>query len=256
MGVVLEKDMPFFDIDDVTIHYTVTGQAGGFPVLAIAPGGMKSADAAWENMPWNPHDRLAADFLVIGMDQRNAGRSRAPISAGDSWETYATDQLALLDHLGVGEFAVVGMCIGGPYVMGLIKAAGDRVRAAIMLQPIGLDGNRQAFYDMFDAWASEVRDDHPEVDDAALVAFRSSMYDGDFLFNATPDEVAACTTPLLVAMGNDLYHPQSVSRRIASLAPNATLVEQWKDDDHLAEADAVFGSFLSAHTVHDRPTRD
>ena len=34
---------------------------------------------------------------------------------------------------------------------------------------------------------------------------------------------------MLVLMGDDLYHPQSTSREIADLAPNATLIENWKD---------------------------
>ncbi len=236
--------MPFFERNDARLHYTVTGDPDGFPVLAIAPGGMKSADALWATMPWNPHVRLGEGYRVIGMDQRNAGASTAPVSADDGWGTYTADQIALLDHLGIGRFAVVGMCIGGPYVMGIIRSAAERVQAAIMLQPIGLDDNRQAFYDMFDAWAADIRGDHPEADDAAWMSFRSTMYDGDFLFNTTPDEVSACTTPLLVAMGNDLYHPQSTSRQIAELAPNATLVEQWKDDASLPAADQAFRDFL------------
>ena len=35
--------------------------------------------------------------------------------------------LALLDHLGIDRFHVAGMCIGGPYIMGLIQAAPQRV---------------------------------------------------------------------------------------------------------------------------------
>ena len=38
----------------------------------------------------------------------------------------------------------------------------------------------------------------------------------------------AIETPLLVAMGDDLYHPESTSRTIAAHAPNVTFVEEWK----------------------------
>ena len=34
-------------------------------------------------------------------------------------------------------------------------------------------------------------------------------------------------------MGDDLYHPQSTSRKIADLAPNATLLEKWKSSEFL-----------------------
>ncbi len=240
--------MPFIETDSARLFYSDTGNPDGFPVLVIAPGGMKSTDDLWANMAWNPHARLGDDYRVIGMDQRNAGQSTAPISGDDGWDTYTNDQLAVVDHLGIDEFAVIGMCIGGPYVMGLVKAAGARVRAAIMLQPIGLDDNRDAFYQMFDAWKADIAERHPDVDEASWNSFRSNMYDGDFLFNTTREEVAATTTPLLVAMGNDLYHPESTSREIASLAPTVTFVEQWKDDDHQPAADQAFRSFLAAST--------
>ena len=40
-------------------------------------------------------------------------------------------------------------------------------------------------------------------------------------------------TTLLILLGDDEYHPQSVSRELAALAPNATLVERWKDPELL-----------------------
>ncbi|MEZ5227007.1 MAG: alpha/beta hydrolase [Acidimicrobiales bacterium] len=241
--------MPFLEANGAQLFYTDSGDPDGVPVLLIAPGGMKSADGLWANMPWNPHDRLGDGYRIIGMDQRNAGQSTAPVSADDGWDTYTADQLAVLDHLGIDRFAIIGMCIGGPYVMGVVKAAGDRVQAAVLLQPIGLDDNHQAFYDMFDAWKADIVHLHPEADEATWEAFRSNMYDGEFMFNTSPDEVAAIDTPLLVAMGNDLYHPQSTSRAIAELAPNVTFVEQWKDDEHLPAADDAFRAFLAAHTA-------
>ena len=53
---------------------------------------------------------------------------------------------------------------------------------------------------------------------------------------------------MLVAMGNDLYHPQSTSRQIAGLAPNATLVEEWKEGEALVAFDAIARRFLGSHT--------
>ena len=63
----------------------------------------------------------------------------------DGWHTYTQDQIALLDHLGVDRFAVAGMCIGGPYAMGLIAEVPERVSAAVLFQTIGLTSNRGAF---------------------------------------------------------------------------------------------------------------
>ena len=235
--------MPFYEQGDVRINYELIG--AGPPVLLIAPGGMRSAFELWANMPWNPLEALADSFQLVAMDQRNAGDSWAPIAPADSWDVYTADQLGLLDHLGIDQFSVVGMCIGGPYVMGLIKAAPTRVQRAVMLQPIGLDDNREAFYEMFDGWAGEVAPAHPEADATTLASFRSHMYDGDFMFNATREDVAACPVPLLVMMGDDLYHPQSVSRDIASIAPDVLFVEQWKEPSVLDETNRTIREFLA-----------
>ena len=236
---------------DVTIAYDLEGPDDGFPVLLIAPGGMRSANAIWNDMPWNPRTALADEYRLIGMDQRNAGRSTAPISPDDGWDSMRDDQLALLDELGVERCHVIGMCIGGPYIAGLLRAAPDRFASAVMLQPVGIEpdgGNRPAFHEMFDAWVEMQDEAHPDVDEATWASFRSNMWDGDFILTATPDEVAAIDTPLLVAMGNDLYHPQSTSRTIAELAPDVAFVESWKEGDDLAAFDPIARGFLADHT--------
>lgn len=217
-------------------------------MLLIAPGGMRSANDLWNGMPWNPRAKLVDEYRLVGMDQRNAGRSVAPVSADDGWDTYTADQLALLDHLDVDRCHVVGMCIGGPYIMNLLTTAPDRFTSAVLLQPVGIDDNREAMYEMFDQWADNLRPAHDEVADDAWEAFRSNMWDGDFVLTASRDQVAGCRTPMLVAMGNDLYHPQSTSRAIAELAPSATLVEEWKEGDPLDAIDATIKQFLATHT--------
>ncbi len=220
--------MPSFrPSEDTEIHWYEDGDPDGFPLLCIAPGGMRSAAEKWTAMPWNPKTELE-HFRIIEMDQRNAGASVAPVRAGDGWHVYRDDQLALLDHLGIQECHVLGMCIGGPYVFGLLKAAPDRFRAAVVLQPVGIDENREALEAMFDAWRDDIAEVHPEADDAVWDAFRAAMWGGDFVLTATAEELAAISTPTLVLMGNDLYHPESISRAVVDAMPNATLVERWK----------------------------
>jgi pimeloyl-ACP methyl ester carboxylesterase len=236
--------MPVFESGGVSLNYEISGD--GFPVLLFAPGGMRSAISFWANSPWNPIASFKEDFKVIAMDQRNAGASIAPITASDNWQTYTKDHLALLDHLEVEQCHVMGGCIGGPYCLGLMRAAPTRVKAAVIQQTIGLDGNREAFYDMFDSWAEELKAGRPGVSESDWNSFRSNMYDQEFLFNVDRDFVRNCDIPMLVLMGNDLYHPESVSRELALLAPDAELVENWKDDPGLTAQRAV--SFLKGHT--------
>src|SRR5262245_3221684 len=240
--------MPIFTRGDISLYYEAHGT--GFPLLMIAPGGMRSGVHFWEKAPWNPIPRLAANYRVIAMDQRNAGRSKAPVRATDGWRVYTEDQLTLLDHLGVSRFHVAGMCIGGSYIMGLIQAAPQRVVSAVLFQPIGIDNNRQAFLDMFDGWAKEQQAAHPEANDATWETFKQNMYGSDFLLSVSRDFVKRCPTPLLVLLGNDMYHPQVTSREVASLAPNATLIEQWREPEHQAAAQAAVERFLASHTPH------
>jgi pimeloyl-ACP methyl ester carboxylesterase len=238
--------MAMFVNGPVHLHYQIEGE--GFPVLLIAPGGMRSANDLWNRMTWNPRTALRDHYRVIGMDQRNAGASTAPVSATDDWTTYAQDQLALLDHLQIDRCHVVGMCIGGPYIMGLLRAAPERFASAVVLQPVGIDGNTETLMEMFHAWATEIAPHHPEASEADWGAFADNMYGGEFVLSATREEVAACETPMLVFMGDDIYHPQSTSREIAALAPHATLIEKWKDEALLDQTDATIKDFLAAHT--------
>jgi len=83
---------------------------------------MRSSIEFWHRSPFDPTVELASDFRVIAMDQRNAGASRAPVSAADGWETYARDHLALLDHLGIVRCHLMGGCIGSSYCLGLIAS--------------------------------------------------------------------------------------------------------------------------------------
>jgi pimeloyl-ACP methyl ester carboxylesterase len=101
--------MPLFETGATTIYYEVHG--GGFPLLALAPGGMRSSIPIWANVPMNPIAAFADDFRVIAMDQRNAGRSSGPLDAENPWGSYVADQLALLDHLGIEAFHELGCCI-------------------------------------------------------------------------------------------------------------------------------------------------
>ena len=238
--------MPLFQKDDVSIYYEEHGS--GFPLLLIAPGGMRSTIPAWVNGPWNPIEQLSGSYRVIAMDQRNAGQSTAPIRGTDSWHVYTQDQLALMDHLNIERFHVAGMCIGGPYCMGLVEVQPERVASVVLFQSIGLSDNRQAFFDMFDSWADDLKPTRADVEPEAWETFKQSMYGGDFLFNVSRDFVAECRTPLLVLCGNDLYHPEETSREIAALSPNAQFIEHWKEPEHQAAAQSAVVEFLAANT--------
>jgi pimeloyl-ACP methyl ester carboxylesterase len=225
--------MPTLEIGPVTIHYDTHGS--GPALLLAAPGGMRSEARFWRVRPsapslapiWiDPAAELSGDFTVIEMDQRNAGASRAPITAADGWPSYAADQLALLDHLGVDRFAVMGGCIGCAYALGLGLAAHGRVTAAVLQNPIGRSADNQAlFRNMFDEWARE-RNAEPE----AARAFREAMFGGDFVFSVSRDFVRRLPFPILVLPGDDDFHPRETALELAELAPRSEVFDPWRDD--------------------------
>jgi pimeloyl-ACP methyl ester carboxylesterase len=237
--------MPIFKRGDVSINYEEYGS--GFPLILFAPGGMRSSIEFWHQSPFDPTRVLANDFRVIAMDQRNAGQSRAPVTAGDGWDSYTADHIALLDHLGIRRTHALGGCIGSSYCLNLIKLAPDRVASAVLQNPIGLNNNREAFYEMFDGWAKNLQRHQPNLTDAAIAAFRERMYGTDFVFNVDRNFVRKCTTPLLVLAGSDLYHPAPISREIAEIAPSAQIITEWKTAETVDAAVERVRTFLKSH---------
>jgi pimeloyl-ACP methyl ester carboxylesterase len=249
-----QEQMPVLQNGSTTISYEVRG--AGHPLLLLAPGGMRSAASFWSQQPGQPRppwidplEDLSDIFQVIGMDQRNAGASVAPISGDDGWDDYREDQLALLDHLGLERFHVMGGCIGSSFALGLCRAAPGRVTAAVLQNPIGLnEDNRPKFHSMFEDWSDQMRHTHPELDDAAVIAFRDRMFGGDFVFTVDRDFVGSSRIPLLVMPGGDDFHPPAVAEEIVSLAPDAVLLSPWGGDANRANTLREVRTFLLAHT--------
>jgi len=141
--------MPHVDRPDgARIYYEVRGQ--GFPLLLFAPGGINSQVSFWPNSAINPFD-FADEFQVIGMDQRNAEHSPAPLAA-PSWQVHVEDQLAVLDAVGADRTLLWGGCIGVAFVLKFIQTAPNRVAGAVGQDPVGFAegvNNRDTFFAMF-----------------------------------------------------------------------------------------------------------
>ena len=239
--------MPYFTRGDVSLYYEERG--AGFPLLAIAPGGMKSTVDYWKFAAVNPWESFAGDFRMVAMDQRNAGQSTGPLDVDDPWGGYAADQLGLLDHLGIDRFLVMGCCIGGSFILKLIEQAPERVVAAVLEQPIGVDdSNRDLFRQMQRAWADEVVAARDDIDAATMDRFLSAMWGDEFVVSVDRDVITGCPVPLLVMPGIDEYHPTETGREIARLAPHAEVLEPWKDSpEHIAAATEAARRFLESY---------
>jgi pimeloyl-ACP methyl ester carboxylesterase len=276
--------------DGASIHYEVAGS--GFPLLLIAPGGVSSQIEFWDRSAFNPLKELSDEFMVIGMDQRHAGLSHAPAKAWD-WADAAADQLAVLDAAGASRAHVMGGCIGCAHILNLLQAAPERVAAAVLQNPVGLDetNNLGVFFAMFnetmrlarsegvaavakaaqenplfalnnaggpfaprlaadEAFRAEMSKMPVESYVALTVRFRDGMWpDNPPYFTASPDWLRSCQAPMLVAPGNDPFHPHGIGERIGREAPNATVLPfPWNDPERRADYISGVREFLRANT--------
>ena len=239
--------MPTVQIGEASIYYEEYGS--GYPVLLGAPGSLQSTIEAWHRAPWDPTVELASEYRVIAMDQRNAGRSRAPIRASDGWQQYLEDHTGLLDHLGIAQCHYMGACIGVSFALRLIEAQPSRISAAVLQQPIGANQPRTET-GAFDRWAESLKD-HPEATPQVLKGFQDNLYGPLFVYSVSRDFVRSCTTPLLVLPGNDQAHPYEIAKELADTAPNAEFIPEWREGE--AKAFARVREFLRSHTPVSAP---
>jgi pimeloyl-ACP methyl ester carboxylesterase len=241
--------MPTIKHNGATIYYEEYGK--GFPILTFAPAGVKSTIEVWRQpmSPINPMTEWASKYRVIVMDQRNAGgKSWAPITAKDGWHSFAADHLAILDHLKIQRCHLYGQCIGGSFIMALLKAQPQRFAGVILAQPIGRVGPlKPGRAPRFDEWAKGLTD-HPELTEAVLDAYYQNLYATGFLYSVDRDFVRNCTHPCLVMAGNDDAHPYPISEETAQLWPNAGFIKEWKAGVALEEAKRLVEAFWAKHT--------
>ena len=246
--------MPFYEKGDVRIHYEEAGS--GFPLLLIPGGGLNATIGFFTSgAPFNAMQAFKDEYRCITMDLRNAngGESSGPVEADRPWDSFADDQLGLMDHLGIKEFLVMGFCIGGPFIWNLLRRAPERIVAAVLAQPSGSRPEmRELFYNNNMAgWGPEICARRPDMTMAMVEPFLAKMYrsDPDFVFTVTRDFVRGCQTPILVLPDDSPPHPYAVAMESVHLAPNSQVsLYPWKEKpEQIPLAVRHVRTFLKAH---------
>lgn len=119
--------MPRFQTDGLSLYYT--DQGAGLPVLCLSGLTRTGAD----------FDYVAPYFLnirLIRLDYRGRGQSDWANPASYSIVQEAQDVLALLDHLGLSQVAILGSSRGGLIAMWLAVVARQRL-LGVALNDIG-----------------------------------------------------------------------------------------------------------------------
>jgi pimeloyl-ACP methyl ester carboxylesterase len=245
----------FYERGPVRIYYEETGS--GFPLLLLPGGGLNANIGFFTgNPPFRAIDEFKGEYRCIAADLRNApsGQSTGPIEVDRPWDSHADDQLGLMDHLGIDKFAVMGFCIGGPFIWNLLKRAPNRIAAAVVAQPVGWRPemrDRKYPGSFWSGWGATLVAKRPEISLETTDRFVTKMFetDADFVFTVTRDFVRSCQNPVLILPDDVPAHPLAPAMECAMLAPNAEVsIFPWKEPkERIPLAVRQIRSFLRAH---------
>jgi pimeloyl-ACP methyl ester carboxylesterase len=243
--------MSFYEKGPVRIHYEEFGS--GFPLLLIPGGALNSTIAALGN-PFNAIEEFKEEYRCVAADLRNApsGQSSGPLEIERPWDSYTDDQIGVMDHLGIDQFAVLGLCIGGPMIWNLLKRAPNRVVAAVLAQPAGWRPElpTHSYDNSMAGWGPDLVKQRPDITMEIVKKFLDKMYDhADFVYTVTRDFVRSCQTPVLILPDDIPPHPYKVAMECAMLAPDSEVsIFPWKEPkERIPLAVRQIHSFLRAH---------
>jgi 3-oxoadipate enol-lactonase len=134
--------MPFANLNGLNFYFERAGD--GPPLLFISGTG---ADLRVQpNVFASP---LAKAFDLLAYDQRGLGRTDKP-DAPYAMAQYADDAAALLDHVGWGEVAVIGVSFGGMVAQEFVLRHPDRVKRLVLActSPGGGGGASYPFHEI------------------------------------------------------------------------------------------------------------
>jgi len=198
---------------------------------------------------------MAAHFRVITFDLRGIGTNKVPISPRDSLFDVAEDLKEVLDHLKIEKASILGVSLGGMVAMAFGLNFPDRVHSLIIvnssiagqklmrLSPVALATISRAVWDyknlesrLIDVLTgpdfsgpkkkkiAELYNQIRAENGLPIKVVTSQLVGAARFFVA--DRLKSMKPPTLVIYGSkDRFVPVENSRRIASLIPNAKLVE-------------------------------
>lgn len=238
--------MSVANLNDIGIHYAVSGNPSGKPVVLIH-------GFPFSHQMWDPQlSALETDYRVIRYDVRGHGRSEV----GDGqyhFEFFVDDLLALLDELKLEQVVACGLSMGGYIALRAHERAPERFSALVLcdtrpeadsneaklkraasMKSVRTQGVK-AFADAFvkSVFAPRAFSEIPaavEKIKSIILSNPTSGIRGTLLALASrTDSVASLAriqVPSLVIVGaEDSLTPPSVARSMHSMIPGARLVE-------------------------------
>ena len=264
--------MPFAAVNGIDVHYRV---AGAGPETIVLVNGLADDLETWA---FQEAELTAAGYRLLMFDNRGIGKTSRPAGPYSS-RLLADDAKALVDHLGVTDFHLLGVSMGGMIVQEYALAYPEDLRSVIMACTYAAPGPFCSR--MFAMWADAapvlgipfvMRDvtlwafttDFFSSRPAELAEFETAMRYMDQPVHAylaqlaviqghdTVSRLGEITTPSLVMAGEeDILIPVSLSRRIHEGIPGS----EWATTkgghgcvwEHPAEFNRTYLDFVGRH---------
>ena len=190
--------MPFAAVNGIDVHYRV---AGAGPETIVLVNGLADDLETWA---FQEAELTAAGYRLLMFDNRGIGKTSKPAGPYSS-RLLADDAKALVDHLGLTDFHLLGVSMGGMIVQEYALAYPEDLRSVIMACTYAAPGPFCSR--MFAMWAdaAPVLGIPFVMRDVTLWAFTT-----DF-FSSRPDELAEFENAMA-------YMDQPVPAYLAQLA--------------------------------------
>lgn len=134
--------------------FTIHGKAMAYLDVGSGPVILFGHDFLWDNRMWEPQIKaLSQSYRCIVPDLWAHGQSEAAPEQTTSLNQYADDILALLDHLAIKQFSIVGLSVGGMWGTDLAIKVPTRIQSLVLMDTfVGLEpeSSKEKYVDMLD----------------------------------------------------------------------------------------------------------
>jgi len=192
-----------FDHSGLTFNYYQTGSGSRDVFLQH---GYSDNALCWGNLPAD----LGKDYRVTLMDARGHGLSAKP-KDGYDLDHMAGDVIALFDHLGMQKPFYVGHSMGGSIGARVAALAPDRLRAAVLIDPVFLTTAKEEREGLVAKRRNEVRDLQKKSKEEIAAHIRNKHPDW-------PEEFICPAADAKLQMSLDM------------IAINRTVIDTWAQD--------------------------
>lgn len=215
--------MPFATFDGQPLHYLDQGQG---PVVLLG------SSYLWDHAMWAPQiEALSLHYRVIVPDLWGHGQSGRLPEGTTSLDDLARQALALMDHLSVDCFSLVGLSVGGMWGVRLALAAPKRLRALVLMDTfLGVEPEptRQYYFSLFDKIDASGSIPEPLLDIVVPIFFRPGIDPQSPLYQQFRAALAALPAERLrdsiVPLGRIIFSREDMLPHLCELDAKSTLV--------------------------------